>query len=226
MCVWSSRFRRPNAFICMEIVMLSELVELIRDGVDPGVFAFRVNARVSLLSGYVDRVKCRYNAVQRNMVLYMVRQRLRQNLHQRVYLQKSPHNSPSQDLGDKWPCYKSTALYGDKQQQGWRIFSPGDVIWRQRYRSTFAQVMVSCLAAPSHYPNQCSLIINVIFGIHMMPISHALLKISIHDMSLKITNLRVQPHLPGANELIAIILCDCIFIVLSPTSVTLCSKEY
>ena len=32
---------------------------------------------------------------------------------------------------------------------------PSDAIWRQTYRSTLVQVMVCCLTAPSHYPNQC-----------------------------------------------------------------------
>ena len=34
-----------------------------------------------------------------------------------------------------------------------------DAIWRQRSRSTLAQVMTCCLTAPSHYLNQCWLII-------------------------------------------------------------------
>ena len=36
---------------------------------------------------------------------------------------------------------------------------PSDAIWRQRSRSTLAQVMACCLTAPSHYLNQCWLII-------------------------------------------------------------------
>ena len=36
---------------------------------------------------------------------------------------------------------------------------PSDVIWWQGSRSTLAQVMAWCLTAPSHYPNQCWLII-------------------------------------------------------------------
>ena len=36
---------------------------------------------------------------------------------------------------------------------------PSDAIWRQRFRSTLAQVMACCLTAPSHYLNQCWLII-------------------------------------------------------------------
>ena len=37
---------------------------------------------------------------------------------------------------------------------------PCDTIWRQRSGSTLAQVMAFCLMAPSHYLNQCWLIIS------------------------------------------------------------------
>ena len=37
---------------------------------------------------------------------------------------------------------------------------PNDAIWRHRSGSTLAQVMAYCLAAPSHYLNQCWLIIS------------------------------------------------------------------
>ena len=37
---------------------------------------------------------------------------------------------------------------------------PNDAIWRQRSGSTLAQVMACCLTAPSHYLNQCWLIIS------------------------------------------------------------------
>ena len=37
---------------------------------------------------------------------------------------------------------------------------PSDTIWRQRPGSTLAQVMAWCLTAPSHYLNQCWLIIS------------------------------------------------------------------
>ena len=36
---------------------------------------------------------------------------------------------------------------------------PSNIIWRHRYGSTLAQVMACCLAAPSHYLNQCWLTI-------------------------------------------------------------------
>ena len=37
---------------------------------------------------------------------------------------------------------------------------PNDAIWRHRSWSTLAQVMACCLMAPSHYLNQCWLIVN------------------------------------------------------------------
>ena len=37
---------------------------------------------------------------------------------------------------------------------------PSDATWRQRTESTLAQVMACCLTAPSHYLNQCWLIIS------------------------------------------------------------------
>ena len=37
---------------------------------------------------------------------------------------------------------------------------PSDAIWRQRTGSTLAQVMACCLTAPSHYLNQCWLVIS------------------------------------------------------------------
>ena len=37
---------------------------------------------------------------------------------------------------------------------------PSDAIWQHRSGSTLAQVMACCLKAPSHYLNQCWLIIN------------------------------------------------------------------
>ena len=37
---------------------------------------------------------------------------------------------------------------------------PSDAIWHQRSGSTLAQVMACCLTAPSHYLNQCWLIIS------------------------------------------------------------------
>ena len=48
------------------------------------------------------------------------------------------------------------ALCGNDVNSLW----PSDVIWRQGSRSTLDQVMAWCLRAPSHYLNQCWLIID------------------------------------------------------------------
>ena len=37
---------------------------------------------------------------------------------------------------------------------------PNDITWQHRSRSTLAQVMAYCLMAPSHYLNQCWLVIS------------------------------------------------------------------
>ena len=50
-----------------------------------------------------------------------------------------------------------------KEQVEWfNSLWPSDAIWRQRSGSTLAQVMACCLTAPSHYLNQCWLIITEI----------------------------------------------------------------
>ena len=43
---------------------------------------------------------------------------------------------------------------------GFNSLCPSDAIWRNRTGSALAQVMACCLTAPSHYLNQCWLIIN------------------------------------------------------------------
>ena len=50
-----------------------------------------------------------------------------------------------------------------KEVTQWEAISslwPSDAIWRQRTWSTLVQVMACCLMAPSHYLNQCWLIIS------------------------------------------------------------------
>ena len=75
---------------------------------------------------------------------------------------------------------------------------PSDAIWPQRCGSTLAQVMACCLTAPSHYMNQCWLIIS---GIHLRTISQEIPQPSITRISLKIVYLQFLSNLPGANEL-------------------------
>ena len=73
---------------------------------------------------------------------------------------------------------------------------PSDAIKRQGTESTLAQVMACCLTAPSHYLNQCWLIISKVLW-H----SSEDLKIPISKARLKIPFLESHPDLPGANEL-------------------------
>ena len=40
---------------------------------------------------------------------------------------------------------------------------PSEAIWQRRSGSTLAQVMACCLTAPSHYLNQCWLIISMVY---------------------------------------------------------------
>ena len=70
-------------------------------------------------------------------------------------------------------------------------------IWRDKSCSTLDQVMACCLTAPSHYLHQCWFIISEVF--QHSPEGN--FTGNTFDMSLKITNLRLQPHLPGVNEL-------------------------
>ena len=65
----------------------------------------------------------------------------------------------------KWFSFKKMHLKKSHAQHGQYFVNslwPSDVIWRHRSGSLFAQVMACCLTAPSHYLNQCWLIINEI----------------------------------------------------------------
>ena len=80
-----------------------------------------------------------------------------------------------------------------------------DAIWCNRSGSTLVQVMTCCLAAPSHYLNQCWLIINSVntCGIHLGAIWQEVLMNLIPDICWKIT---LSEHLkwlppPVVNEL-------------------------
>ena len=53
--------------------------------------------------------------------------------------------------------------YGITRGQWINSLWPSDAIWRQRSGSTLAQVMACCLTAPSHYLNQCLLIISKVW---------------------------------------------------------------
>ena len=65
---------------------------------------------------------------------------------------------------------------------------PNNAICRHRYGSTLAQVMDCCLAEPSHYLNQCGLIIKGVCGIHLRAsLQDAFMNI-IRNMCSKITH--------------------------------------
>ena len=72
---------------------------------------------------------------------------------------------------------------------------PGDAIWWQRSGSTLAQVMACCLTAPSHYLNQCWLIIS-----EVQWYSQEMPQPAITKIYSKITYLKFHSNLPGANE--------------------------
>ena len=78
---------------------------------------------------------------------------------------------------------------------------PGDTIWRHGTRSTLAQVMACCLTAPSHYLNQCWLIIVEVPWHLSQGVIRRYVKIAINKSRLKIAVLKWHLGLPGANEL-------------------------
>ena len=77
-----------------------------------------------------------------------------------------------------------------------------DTIWWHRSGSTFAQVMACCLAAPSHYLNQCCHVSSVRFrDIWLRGISQEITQPSVTKVSLKIDYPKFHLNLPGANKL-------------------------
>ena len=62
----------------------------------------------------------------------------------------------------EFPNYKLKITAAPPKVQGVNSLGPSDAIWRQRSGSTLARVMACCLTAPSHYLNQCWLVISVV----------------------------------------------------------------
>ena len=60
------------------------------------------------------------------------------------------------EVGDVSTC----SLHLQCNKDSLNSLRPSDAIWRHRSWSTLAQVMACCLTAPSHYLNQCWLIIS------------------------------------------------------------------
>ena len=80
-------------------------------------------------------------------------------------------------------------------------FRPIDAIWWHWSGSTLAQVMACCLSAPSHYLTNVDLSSVRLSGIHLRAISQEIPQPPFTKVSLKITYLKLNWNLPGANEL-------------------------
>ena len=79
---------------------------------------------------------------------------------------------------------------------------PSDTISRQRYGSTLSQVMACCVTAPSHYLNQCWLImIAVQWHSYSCNFTRVAFAISITKVCMKMTYLKFYSNFPGASEL-------------------------
>ena len=66
-------------------------------------------------------------------------------------------------LNQYWLIIKDVLWHSHESNFTWRGANslwPSDAIWRHRSMSTLAQVMACCLTAPSHYLNQCWLMIS------------------------------------------------------------------
>ena len=77
---------------------------------------------------------------------------------------------------------------------------PSDAIRRHRTTSTSAQVMACCLMAPSHYLNQCWLIIDKVQW-HSGDGNFTKDTSITNLFKIEITDLKFPSNLPGANEL-------------------------
>ena len=84
-----------------------------------------------------------------NIIHYCIPQCLRWNTYQNMSTQNTPYNSAI------WTSYGVSIVV-----LLFNSLRPSDAIWRHRSGSTLAQVMACCLTAPSHYLNQCWLIIS------------------------------------------------------------------
>ena len=95
-----------------------------------------------------------------------------------------------------------TAKYGYEQSLQVNSLWPSDGIWRHRPLSTLAQVMPCCLTAPSHYLNQCWLIVSTdkwrlykgSFTNNAPPINQ--------ENQLQFAYIKFLSNLPETNELI------------------------
>ena len=63
-------------------------------------------------------------------------------------------------FADIFKCVSLPENLGILIRISFNSLGPSDAIWRHKSGSTLAQVMACCLTAPSHYLNQCWLIIS------------------------------------------------------------------
>ena len=75
------------------------------------------------------------------------------------------------------------------------------LIWRHRSESTLTQIITCWLMGPSHYLNQCWVIINEVLWHSPKTNSQEVLKISIRKLDLKNTLTKSRLHLSGDNKL-------------------------
>ena len=67
---------------------------------------------------------------------------------------------------NKWMGNQAVDTHNKALQLTVALFNslwPSDAIWQHRSGSTLAQIMACCLTAPSHYLNQCWLIISKVY---------------------------------------------------------------
>ena len=77
---------------------------------------------------------------------------------------------------------------------------PSDTIWQHKSGSTLAQVMACCLTAPSHYLNQCWLIISKVQWHSSVDNFTTETSAIYHKDTLKNIHLKFHSNLPGANN--------------------------
>ena len=97
---------------------------------------------------------------------------------------------------------------------------PSGAIWWQRSGSTLAQVMACCLTAPSHYLNQCWLIISKVEWHSFKGKFTRDTQPSITEIIWKIECLKFHSNFQGANELTSLLLCCMHYLVILDCVIT------
>ena len=114
----------------------------------------------------------------------LARCRVTRHLHNKKILSifnlMKTHIGPSPNVMKHQPVILKSFQY-----LGINSLWPGDTIWRHRSGSTLVQVMACCLMAPSHYLNQCWLIISEVCDNHLRAISQEIPRPSITKITLK-----------------------------------------